>query len=173
MVAVILADIIMPDTRTSGVVAGIAAIVQAARLTQWGTLKTLRQPIVWVLHLAYLWLPIGLALKCVALLNGAVFSAFWLHALTIGVLSMMTLAVMTRASLGHTGRPLVAHPATTLSYVLLAGVAVVRVFGVATLALNYVIIIAIAALFWTIAFLLFLAVYAPILWRPRADGKPG
>jgi len=176
MAAVTLGDVLGPEGLLAGVLAAIAAVIQGWRLAQWGTLRTLRQPIVWVLHAAYpayLWLPVGLGLKAVALLNGAAFSAFWLHALTIGALATMILAVMTRAALGHTGRPLVVHPVTTASYLLLAGAALIRVFGLATLKVSYPLVIAAAALFWTAAFLLFVAVYAPILCGPRVDGKPG
>ncbi|HEY6825129.1 MAG TPA: NnrS family protein [Steroidobacteraceae bacterium] len=173
MIAVTLGDLAVPDSRLAGMLAAAAAVIQAWRLTQWAGLRTLRQPIVWVLHLAYLWLPLGLGLKSIALLEGAAFSAFWLHALTIGVLSTMILAVMTRAALGHTGRPLVVHPVTALSYALLTGAALVRVFGLALLPLSYPLVILLAALLWTAAFLLFVVVYAPILCRARADGKPG
>jgi uncharacterized protein involved in response to NO len=173
MAAVAVGDVFAPDGLLAGILAAIAAVIQGWRLTQWRTLKTLRQPIVWVLHLAYLWLPLGLALKAVALLNGAAFSAFWLHALTIGTLSMMILAVMTRAALGHTGRPLVVHPMTTASYLLLAGAVIVRVFGLAILKVSYPLVIAGAAFLWSAAFLLFVVGYAPILWRSRIDGKPG
>jgi len=173
MAAVTLSDVWGQDSRVAGVLAAIAAVIQAGRLTQWGALKTLRQPIVWVLHLAYVWLPLGLGLKAVALLNGAAFAAFWLHALTIGVLSMMILAVMTRAALGHTGRPLVLHPGITASYLLLAATVTVRVFGLAAWRASYAMIIAVSALLWTAAFLLFVVIYAPILCRPRVDGKRG
>jgi len=173
MAAVTLGDVFAPDGLLAGVLAAIAAVIQGWRLTRWGSLKTLRQPIVWVLHVAYLWLPVGLALKAIALLNDAAFSAFWLHALSIGTLSTMILAVMTRAALGHTGRPLVVHPVTTASYLLLAAAAIIRVFGLATLKVSYPMVIAGAAFLWTSAFLLFVVVYAPILCRPRVDGKPG
>ena len=173
MAAVTLGDVFAPDGLLGGVLAAIAAAIQGWRLTQWGAIKTLRQPIVWVLHLAYLWLPVGLALKAVALLNGAAFSAFWLHALTIGALSTMILAVMTRTALGHTGRALVVHPLTTASYLLLAGAALVRVFGLTTLRTSYPMVIAAAAWLWTAAFLLFVVVYAPILCKPRLDRRPG
>jgi len=173
MAAVTLGDVPAPGGLLAGGFAAIAAVIQGWRLAQWGTLRTLRQPIVWVLHAAYLWLPVGLGLKAVALLDGAAFSAFWLHALTIGALATMILAVMTRAALGHTGRPLVVHPVTTASYLLLAGAALIRVFGLATLKVSYPLVIAAAAFFWTAAFLCFVAVYGPILCRPRVDGKPG
>lgn len=173
MVAVTLSDVFSLDSRLAGAIAGATAIVQAARLLQWAPWRTLRQPIVWVLHLSYAWLPVGLALKAVALWSGAAFAAFWLHALTIGALSTMILAVMTRASLGHTGRALIVDPVITLAYLLLTAAALVRVFGLGAFHLNYPVVILWSALFWTVAFALFVVVYAPILWGPRADGKVG
>lgn len=173
MIAVVLSDLFVPDGTVAGVIAALAAIIQAVRLIQWRTLKTLRQPIVWVLHLGYVWLPVGLALKALALLTGAAPAMFWLHALTIGAAATMILAVMTRASLGHTGRPLVADPAIGLAYLLLTAAALVRVFGLAVLRISYPEVILAAALLWTAAFALFTWVYAPMLLAPRADGKPG
>jgi uncharacterized protein involved in response to NO len=173
MVFVTLGDIFWPDSHAAGVIAGIAAIVHGARLVQWRTLRTLRQPIVWILHLAYAWLPIGLALKAAAMLGGYAIAAFWLHALTIGALTTMVTAVMTRASLGHTGRPLIVHPMITVAYALLTAAAVVRVFGLSGLGMSFPMVVVWSALFWTTAFTLFVVVYLPILWGPRADGKPG
>jgi uncharacterized protein involved in response to NO len=155
------------------VIAAVAASIQAVRLLQWATWRTLRQPLVWALHLSYAWLPVGLALKAVALLSGAAFAAFWLHALTIGALATMILAVMTRASLGHTGRALIADPLITLAYLLLTAAATVRVFGLSAFRLNYPVVIIGSAFLWTTAFALFVYVYTPILWGPRADGKAG
>jgi len=128
---------------------------------------------VWVLHVAYAWLPVGLALKALALLTGASFAAFWLHALTIGAAATMILAVMTRASLGHTGRPLVVSGPTAFAYVLLSAAAIVRIFGLDLPHASYAAVITLAALLWTAAFALFLWVYAPMLVTPRADGKAG
>lgn len=173
MVAVGIVDLFWLDSAFAGVVAGVAAMTQAVRMLQWRSLATLRQPIVWILHLGYAWLPAGLALKCLALLTGLAISAFWLHALTIGVLATMIMAVMTRASLGHTGRALVADPAMVLGYLLLLAAGLVRVFGLGVLGLPYPFVIVISACCWTAAFGIFLAVYAPILWSARADGKPG
>ena len=173
MVAVVLADLFVPDGLVSGVIASTAAAIQAVRMLQWRSHATLRKPMVWVLHLGYAWLPVGLALKGLALLTGIAISAFWLHALTIGVLATLIMAVMTRASLGHTGRALVADPAIVLSYLLLLAAALVRVFGLSVSKLPYSFVIVISACCWTAAFALFLVVYAPILWSVRADGKPG
>jgi uncharacterized protein involved in response to NO len=173
MLGVIAGDCFWPDSRISGYIGATAAIAQTIRLIQWRTVRTLRTPIVWILHLAYMWLPIGLSLKAAALLGGYGIAAFWLHALTIGALSTMITAVMTRASLGHTGRALVIDPITICAYALLTMSAVVRVFGFSLFGGSYPTIIAVAAVLWTAAFALFIAVYSPILWGPRADGKPG
>ena len=173
MVSVTVGDIAWPDTRIAGWIAGAAAVVQAVRLAQWRSLRTLRQPIVWILHLAYVWLPIGLTLKAAALLGGYAVAAFWLHALTIGALTTMITAVMTRASLGHTGRPLNVPPLITVAYLLLTAATIVRVFGVSWPGMRYPFVIAVTAIFWTASFLLFVGVYSPILWGPRADDKPG
>ena len=173
MLAVVIADWLWPDSRAAGVAAGVAAVINAVRMVQWRSLATWRQPIVWILHLAYLWLPVGLALKCLAEFSGLAVAAFWLHSLTMGVLATMIMAVMTRASLGHTGRALVVDPAIAFGYMLLAAAALVRVFGLSALGLPYPFIIVISACCWTAAFALFLAIYAPILWSPRVDGKPG
>lgn len=97
---------------------------------------------------------------------------YWLHLQGAGALALMILAVMTRATLGHTGRDLVASPATVAAYVLLALAALARAFGPA-LTGGGIAPLAVAGAFWLAAFGLFLAVYAPILLRPRADGKPG
>jgi uncharacterized protein involved in response to NO len=173
MAGVIASDIFCADSAVAGVAAGFAALVQFLRLLQWRTLQTLRQPIVWILHLAYLWLPVGLALKAAALLGAYGIAAFWLHALTIGALTTMIMGVMTRAALGHTGRPLVIHPLTTAAYVLLTAAALLRVFGLSLWGSGYPLVIAWAAIFWTASFTLFLGVYMPILWGPRAYHKPG
>lgn len=173
MVAVTLGDVFVSNTAAAGALALLAAAIQAIRMGAWRTLKTLRLPIVWVLHLSYAWIPVGLALKALALLTGSAFGAFWLHALTIGAVTTMVLAVMTRASLGHTGRALRVSPAIAVAYVLVATATVVRVFGVFWLGLSYAADIVLAATLWSLAFGLFLGIYAPILLGPRIDGKPG
>ncbi|HWG31924.1 MAG TPA: NnrS family protein, partial [Steroidobacteraceae bacterium] len=107
MLTVVIVDLGWPESRAAGIVAACAGIIHACRLAQWRGLRTLRAPIVWVLHAGYLWLAIGFALKAIALLTRLPFAAFYLHAFTIGAATTMIMAVMTRASLGHTGRPLV------------------------------------------------------------------
>lgn len=173
MALAVVVDALAPGQQAAGIVALLAALAQAVRLAGWRSLRTLDDPIVWVLHAAYAWLPLGLALKAAHLLAGAPWAAQWLHALTIGVAAMMIMAVMTRASLGHTGRTLVVARSIAVAYALLLAAALVRVFGPAIVPSSYVATVEAAALLWIVAFAIYVVVYAPILTRERADGKPG
>lgn len=168
-----LTDVLATDARTTGVIAALTALFQGVRWIQWHPLATRRVPLVWVLHVAYAWLPVGFALKALACLTGAAVGAFWLHALTVGALSTMIVAVMTRAALGHTGRALHAGPLAVAAYLLLIAAALVRVFGLAVLAGPYPALILASASLWTAAFACYLWAYAPVLCSPRIDGKPG
>lgn len=172
LLAVVVVDLAAPGGVAAGAVAAAAALLVALRLSRWHGLRTLGQPILWVLHLAYAFVPLALAVKAAWLLAGAPWAADWLHLQGAGALALMILAVMTRATLGHTGRDLIASPATVLAYVLLALAALARVFGPA-LTGGGVAPLALAGLLWTAAFALFLGTYGPMLLRPRADGKPG
>jgi uncharacterized protein involved in response to NO len=173
MIVLVAADLIAPHHRATASIAAAVAVVHAWRMLGWQGVRTLAEPIVWVLHVAYLWLPIGLALKAVHLLSGAGWAAHWMHALSVGAAATMIVAVTTRAALGHTGRPLAVGRSIAVSYVLLVAAAAVRVFGPALLPFPYHWTVGIASLLWIAAFLIFAVVYTPILLRPRADGRPG
>ena len=173
MVAIAIVDAVRPDSMLSGWLAAIAAAAHALRLSGWRGLRTLDEPILWILHIGYAWLPIGLGLKALWLLGEVSWSVHWLHALTTGVFATMILAVTTRATLGHTGRPLVVSRTTSIAYIVLTAAVLVRVFGPAVSGLDYHVTVTVAGALWTLAFLLYLAVYAPILTRPRSDGRPG
>ncbi|WP_439514156.1 NnrS family protein [Oceanibaculum nanhaiense] len=173
VLAVLAIDLASPDGIAAGIAAALAAVLNGVRLGLWKGHRTAADPLLWVLHVGYLWIPLGLALKAVWLLAGAEIGVNWLHALTFGAFSTMVLAVMTRVALGHTGRPLRAAPATVASYVLLTLGALVRVFGPALFPALTLPSIAAAGLLWMTAFALFLVVYGPILLSPRADGRPG
>lgn len=173
MLAMPFVDALLPGSPLAGLVAFVAALAHAWRLAGWNGHRTLGQPIVWVLHAAYVWLPLGLLLKAAWLLGGFQWAAFWMHALGAGAAGTMILAVMSRAALGHTGRPLQAAPAMTWSYLLLVFAAAVRVFGPHWLPLAYPGTILLSGVAWIAAFVIYAVVYTPILLRPRADGKPG
>lgn len=173
MVLAVLVDAVAPAHWLAPAVAGIAAMAHAVRLSGWKSLRTLSEPIVWVLHAAYAWLPVGLALKAVYLATGAPWAFQWQHALTIGTAATMILAVTTRAALGHTGRALEVSRGIGVAYVLLLLAAFVRVFGPTLMPADYLATIEAAALLWIAAFAIYTAIYAPILTRPRLDRKPG
>ncbi|HYD67212.1 NnrS family protein [Azospirillum sp.] len=166
------ADLILPGSVVAGLLALVAAVAHGLRLARWQGLKTLDQPIVWVLHAGYAWVPVGLALKAAALLGGFVAETAWLHAITTGAFATMILAVMTRASLGHTGRPLVVGKPIAWAYRLLIVAAAARVLAAEVDALYWP-LLDLAGLAWLATFAIYLAVYAPILLSPRADGRPG
>jgi uncharacterized protein involved in response to NO len=168
-----LGDLFLPDSRAAGVIAGIAAVAHALRLAGWRSFRVGGEPILWVLHVGYAWIPVALALKACWLLGDALWAVKWQHALTSGAFATMILAVMTRASLGHTGRPLVVSRAIAVAYLLLTAGALLRVFGGAWTPDHYIWTLAAAGMAWVLAFLIFVWVYAPILIAPRVDGRPG
>lgn len=171
--AIVICDLFLPDSRAAGVLAGVAAAAHALRLAGWRSFRVRGEPILWVLHVAYAWLIVGLALKALWLLGDVGFAAKWQHALTSGAFATMILAVMTRASLGHTGRPLVVTRAIATAYVLLTLGAALRVFGGAFDPALYLLSLTASGLAWTVAFLIFVWVYGPILMSPRIDGRQG
>jgi len=146
---------------TTGALAALACVLNAVRLALWRGTRTAGSPILWVLHLGYLWLVAGLGLKAAAAFSLVPETAA-LHALSVGAIGTMIFAVMSRAGLGHTGRPLKAQAATVLAYVLVSAAALLRV--AASLKSGwFVLLLVLSAAAWAAASLLFLADYAPIL----------
>ena len=171
IVTLLLADLV-GLTQVTGVVALGAALLNGWRLQGWGGSRTLRQPILWVLHLGYAWLAIGLAWRGLVDLTGFVPPADGLHGLAIGAVGTMTLAVMSRATLGHTGRPLHAPRLIVASYLLVSAAAIVRLVAALAPALALPLLV-LSGASWSLAFLAFAIRLGPALMRPRADGHPG
>jgi uncharacterized protein involved in response to NO len=171
LLAVVLVDLAAPGGLLAGGVAAVAAALGLLRLSRWQGLRTFGRPILAVLHLAYLMVSVTLAVKAAYLLGGATWAANWLHLQGIGGIALMVLAVMPRATLGHTGHPLVASPAMLVAWALLPAAALLRAFG--PMLLPGLLPYAAAGALWIIAFGLFLVAHGPMLLRPRADGKPG
>ena len=170
MVLVVVIDLLAPAHNLAAPAAGAAAVAHAIRLAGWRTSRTFSEPIVWVLHLAYAWLPLGLALKAVHLISGAAWAADWMHALTIGVAATMVVGVITRASLGHTGREIVASRWVAAAYGMLGGAALIRTGATLATACREWFIWA-SGILWIAAFAVLLLVYGPILLRARVDGR--
>lgn len=157
--------VVVPDAAMSGVLMIGAGIAHAVRLLRWKGWLARREALVWILHAGYAWISIGLALLGLSALAPATvpFTA-GIHALTAGAMGVMTLAMMTRATRGHTGRPRVADRATTLIYVAALLAAAVRVCAPFHLAWSPG-LMAVSAALWSLAFLGFAVVYGPMLLR--------
>lgn len=147
----------------ASLVTGAAVLL---RLARWRGMPALRDPLLAVLHLGYAWVGVGFLLLAASGLADVLPPAAAGHAFTAGAIGTMTLAVMTRASLGHTGRPLVAGPLTTAIYVLITLAAVLRVAAPLTDA--YVPALWLAGAAWSAAFGLFAVTYGRVLIAPRA-----
>lgn len=158
-----LAEVAAPGTPWAGAAALAAALAHLARMVGWRTRHTLDAPILWVLHLGYAWLVIGLGLKAMADLAGLVPDATATHGLTTGAFGTMTLAIMSRATLGHTGRPLVAPPATVAAYILVSLAAVARTAVAPWWPVGNLI----AGALWALAFGLFVTCHGAMLIGPR------
>ncbi|HWI75616.1 MAG TPA: NnrS family protein [Sphingomicrobium sp.] len=158
-----------PATAPIGAILIAAAALQFVRWLRWRGYRTFADPLVLILHVGYVWLPIGLALLGLSLM-GMVPRSAAIHALTAGAMTTMILAVMTRASLGHTARELKANAATVVLYILVTAGALLRVCASLRL-IDYNFGIEVAGLVWGGALLLFLIAYAPVLWRPRLGEK--
>ena len=155
----------------TGLLAFAAALAHAIRLARWRGLATTSEPMLFVLHVTYLWLPVGYALMGLAAF-GAIFTpTAALHALTMGGVAGMVLAVTTRVALAHTGRALHAARLTVIAYGVFMLAAVIRTLSPLS-GTAYLGMIDLAAAGWIIAFGLFTWVYWPVLTGPRADGKP-
>ncbi len=168
--AVLVAEVIEPRGQIAGAITALAALSNAARLAGWCGLKTLNAPIVWILHLAYAWLVLGLGFKAAAHF-GLLSEATAIHALTVGAVGSMTLAIMTRASLGHTGRALQVTPAVTFAYLLVSASAAARVAVPAWVPQFYNEGMVVAGVLWMLAYGIVSIVYWPVLTLPRISSR--
>lgn len=151
----------------TGIVALLAGVAVLWRLSHWNGMATLGEPILFVLHVGYGWIGLAFLTEAAAhLFDWLPPTTAW-HAMTVGAVGTLTLAVMSRAALGHSGRVIVAAPLTSLAYLLVGMAALVRVFGPALKPGAYLGLMVSSGVLWSLAFLCFLVVYAPILTRPR------
>jgi len=162
----------LPGHVAVGVLALLAAALNLVRLAGWQGWRTGRDPLVWVLHLGYFWIPIALALRGAGVLIDSVPANAWLHAAGVGGMGTLILGVMARVALGHTGRALSLPSGAVWMFVLITVAAAARVAGALGL-IDYMTALIAAAVGWIAAFFVYLVVYFPILTAPRVDGRPG
>lgn len=167
-----LAWVFLPLSPLTAALNFAAACSQSVRLAGWKSHLTWRNPLLWILHLSYAWIVVGFFLLSLSAL-GLTPSTAAFHSLAVGSMGGLVIGMITRTALGHTGRPLKAGTGETAAYVLIQlGVAsrlcaAFDVLGHRNGALF------LAAACWSAAFLLYLVIYGPYLFRPRIDGKEG
>ncbi|TIX22053.1 NnrS family protein, partial [Mesorhizobium sp.] len=155
-----------PDNSVSGLLMAVAAICQMWRLSRWAGERTLRDPLVLILHLAYAFVPVGLALVSASiLLPQIVPAAAGLHAFGAGAVGSMTIAVMARATLGHTGRQLRAGRQTIIVFAAILIAALLRILAAFV---PYDAIVHAAGAAWILAYAGFLLIYGVALTTPKA-----
>lgn len=162
----VVAEVFAPDHGITAGLALVAGVLHGWRLLRWKGWAVLSEPLMWVMHLGYGWLAVALVLIGLSGLTDVVPWASAIHALTTGAFSTMILAVMTRASLGHSGRPLIATRGTTVVFVLITVAALTRVCA-PFLPEPGGAVIWLSGAAWTAAFALFSVLYFPVFTQPK------
>lgn len=161
--------VVAPSSNIAGGALVLAGAGNLLRLSRWGGEKTLAEPLVWILHNGYGWLGLALALMGAAVLwPSRVPSSAGIHALTVGAIGVMTLAMMTRAILGHTGRARTANKATLAIY-LFANLAAWLRIAAAFAPGQQAVLLGLSATAWSLAFGGFVLAYGPMLAGPRVE----
>ncbi|RTE65939.1 NnrS family protein [Amphritea opalescens] len=166
----LLADLFQLTLITS-LFAALNALIHVIRLSGWFKLRMIRNPLIWILHLAYLFIPLGFALDA---LSGVIALSPYIaiHAFAAGAIGSMTIGMMARVSLGHTARPLKVAKITVVAFILMAIAGVIRVF-MPLIPELHMMGVHISGGLWMLSWLLFLIPYTPILLKPRLDGQFG
>lgn len=163
--------VIQPESRGAGVMLIVAGVASLGRLLRWRGWKTWSEPLVLILHVGYGWVGLFLIVLGTSILGFGLSPANAIHVLTSGAMGAMTLAVMTRASLGHTGRSRQADRLTVAIYLLINVAALLRIFSPDSdtpTALTHA-VLGLSAIGWSGAYLLFALHYGPFLVRPSLD----
>ncbi|MGH7023341.1 MAG: NnrS family protein [Caulobacteraceae bacterium] len=156
----------LPTSKPIGVLLLFGAALNIWRLASWRGWRAMREPLLTILHLGYGWIILGAGLLGASMITPTIPLAAAVHAFTAGAMGTMILAVMTRVSRGHTGRPLEADSWTVLIYALVNAAAVARVIAPFTWAVSTALVVSSATL-WVASFVLFLIAYGPMLVQPR------
>jgi uncharacterized protein involved in response to NO len=163
--------VIAPEAKATGIGMAVASAVHFARLARWAGDRALGDVLVFILHVSYFYVPLGFALiAAAALFDDAVPQLAGMHALGVGAAGGMTLSVMVRASLGHTGQPLHASMTAKLLFMSVNCAAIARIIAGLDLGPQDMLIHA-AGIFWMVAFIGFASLFSRALLLPQL--RPG
>lgn len=166
-------DVLAPNASWKFSCCLVAGGLVWARAVGWGTMSTARSPLLWVLHAGHAWLGMGLLLRGLSYWVPGIPESTAVHGLTVGAIGTLCVGMMSRVSLGHTGRPLTAPRFAVLSFVSISMAAVARVFAPLLMPQFSRLSIWLSGALWSLALVFFLAGYSVVLGAPRVDGKPG
>ncbi|MCB1675945.1 MAG: NnrS family protein [Halioglobus sp.] len=171
IIALALLDVTGTRAPVIGIAAALCCALHGVRLYRWHSLRITGTPIVWVLHLGYAWLVLALALLALRSFGMDIPVQSWVHAFTIGGFGLMSLGLMTRVALRHTGRNM--HPAQPMvvGYLCLAAAAAVRV-AVPSDTLRHELLL-LSALLWAIPYVIYLTLYGRMLLLPSLPKLQG
>ena len=170
LVVFVFAQVIIPHHQATSLLALLAGLLHGIRFIRWKVWMTLTEPLIWILHVGYMWLCVALVLIGFSGLTDFVPYTSSYHALTVGAFSTMILAVMTRASLGHTGRTIKATLGTTTIFIFITIAAILRVYE-PFINESGSLILSLSGIFWTLSFALFIFIYFPILTQSRKPNR--
>ncbi|MEI8671701.1 NnrS family protein [Vibrio sp. SA48] len=149
----------------------VTGVAQLARFIRWKPWLTLSEPLVWSLHAAYVCLPLSLLLR--GLMGNTYVAHNLIHLFAIGALAGVILAMITRVTMGHTGRAIYQGPNMSVAFFALVIAAFIRSFGVAFFPAQLFMMVNISGALWVLAFSLFVWKFGSMLITPRVDGHPG
>lgn len=173
LLAFLVVEVLFPLPRIAAVIALLLFALHALRMMDWHHPGIWRKPLLWVLYLGYAWIPLGFALRGLQLFM-PINPMLAIHAFTVGGIGLITLGMMARVALGHTGRNVFTPPAILkwlFIALLLSGL--IRVLLPMLLPAQYGLWIGLSQLLWVAAFGLFTWTYAPMLIQARVDGRQG
>ncbi len=157
----------------TGIVCLTTAVIHTIRQWRWRIWVTLNVPLVWSLHITMLFIPVGLVLLSLHFFGASITLSNAIHSLTVGVIGGMILAMMSRVSLGHTGRMLQVGKLMSVAFFAVVISAIVRSIAIAIWPQWTIQFWLFAGCLWCVAFGLFFFKYLPVLSAPRVDGRPG
>lgn len=168
-----LSDVLLALPEVTAGLAGILFVLHCIRMAYWHTAGIWRKPLLWSIYLAYGFLTAGFALHALVPVIG-VSSFIALHAFAVGGIGIMTLGMMSRVALGHTGRNVFEPPRILgVIFAILLISAILRVLLPLLMPSEYILWIGMSQVFWIVAFASFFLFYLPMLWKPRIDGRFG